>query len=166
MANQYSQNLGLDLVPLTKDPENLGDIYRLYNAVKLVMTALDSYTGAIPPESGDWSTVGSSAIMVQNLCRHYAQAATNITPGQLIALNSSGQFILGTVGNVIGWAPLAINSGAYGEIKLLGLHTAVAGLTPGVSYYASSTAGAITSTVTAQKVGFALAANRLFFNPA
>ena len=103
--------------------------------------------------------------MVQNLSRLYVQFNATATLGQLIALNSSGKAVLGTVGNVIGWAPAGVAAGNYGEVRLFGLHTAVTGLTPGTSYYASSTPGGLTFTVTSQKVGVALATNRLLFFP-
>lgn len=165
MPQQYSLPLGLDSAPLCKDPDVIQDLYRLYNAIKLCAEGLDAYTGIVGAPEGDWDIMQTGAIMVQNMCRLYVQYNATATLGQLIALNSSGQAILGTVGNVVGWCPTPVTAGNYGEVRLLGLHTAVVGLTPGVSYYASSTAGGITSTVTAQKVGVALAANRLFFNP-
>ena len=166
MANEYSQNLGLDLVPLSKDPENLGDLYRLYNACKLIMGAVDSYTGILGAPNSDWSTIGADFITVQNQTRHYAQASVAISSGQICGLNSSGQIILAIAGQAVGWAPFAISSGAYGELRLIGIHKAVSGLVPGTSYYSSTgTPGAITSTVTAQKLGIAVLTNRLFFNP-
>ncbi len=166
MPQNYSLPLGLDLAPLSKDPDVLQDMYRIYNAVKLCAEGLDAYTGIVGAPVNDWPSMGTGAIMIQNMCRLYVQFNQTATLGQLLALNGSGQAILGTVGNVIGWAPAPVTAGQYGEVRLLGVHTAITGLTPGVSYYASSTAGSITATVTAQKVGVALAANRLFFNPA
>lgn len=167
MANlEYSVNLGLDLVPLTKDPENAGDIYRLYNAAKLIMAAVDQYTGILGAPSDQWATIGADFITSQNQNRHYAQAAAAITAGQICTINASGQIALALAPNAVGWAPFAIAAGAYGEIRLFGIHKAVTGLTPGTWYYASTgTAGAITSTVTTQKLGMALKADRLFFNP-
>jgi hypothetical protein len=169
-TQQFSLPLELDLVPLTKqspngNPDTLQDLYRLYNATKLIANGLDAYTGIVGAAQADWPNSGSGWVIVQNMCRLYVQFAAAATPGQLIALNGSSQAILATVGNVIGWVPTSVANGAYGEVRLLGLHVAITGLTPGVSYYASATPGGITSTVTAQKVGFAIAATRLFFNP-
>lgn len=165
MAQQYSLPLGLDMAPNTKDTENLQDFYRLYNACKLLAEGLDAYTGIVGIPQADWSATGSSGIMVQNMCRHYAYFSVSTTPGQLMALDANGYGILGTIGTVMGWSPAAVTAGQWGEIRLLGLHTNIVGLTPGVSYYASSTPGGITNTVTTQKVGVALASNKLFFNP-
>ena len=170
--NQLSINLGLDIVPISKDPENVGDIYRLYNAVKLVASGLDQYSGAVGADATDWSTAGTAWIQLQNLARLYVQFNATVTTGQLIALNSSGQAVLGTAGNVIGWAPTGVTSGQYGEVRLLGLHTAITGMTPGQVYYASnSVAGGITAGppltegYRVQEVGFAIASNKLFFCP-
>jgi len=167
MANQeYSQNLGLDVVPLTKDPENAGDIYRLYNAAKIIMSAVDQYTGILGASTDQWPSIGADFITSQNQNRHYAQAAAAITAGQICTIDASGQIALAVAPNAIGWAPYAIAARAYGEIRLFGIHKAVTGLTPGTWYYAATgTPGGITSTVTSQKVGMALKADRLFFNP-
>lgn len=167
-GQNFSLPLGLDMAPQAKknvDPEVLQDLYRLYNACKLLAEGLDAYTGIVGAPFEDWDVTESAAIMIQNMSRLYVQFNQTATLGQLIALNSSGQAILGTIGNVIGWAPARVTAGNYGEVRLLGLHTAVAGLTPGTSYYASSTPGGLTYTVTSQKVGVALAANRLLFFP-
>jgi len=166
MAQQYSLPLGLDMAPNTKDAENLQDFYRLYNACKLLAEGLDAYTGIVGLPTADWGSGGTSAILLQNMCRFYAQFSVSVTTGQIVGLNASGQIVLSTPGTAIGWSPAPISAGNWGEVRLLGLHTAVSGLTSGTAYYASSTAGGITATVTAQKVGVALAANRLFFNPA
>lgn len=166
MAQQYSLPLGLDMAPMTKDTENLQDFYRLYNACKLLAEGIDAYTGIVGIPQADWKTTGPASIMVQNMCRHYAYFAAAATPGQLMGLNSSGQGVLGVIGTVIGWSPAAVTAGQWGEIRLFGLHANVTGLTPGLNYYASSTPGGITNTVTAQRVGKALLTNRLFFNPA
>ena len=166
MPQQLSLNLGLDVVPLSKDPDNLGDIYRLYNAVKLLAAALDAYTGIIGASAEDYATAGSSFILTQNSARLYIQFAATVTAGQLVKITAAGKADLGVAGNVIGWAPAAVAINDYGEVRLLGLDTAIAGLTPGVTYYASAgTPGAITAAVTAQSIGFAISASQLFFNP-
>ena len=134
-GQQYSLPLGLDLAPMAKrdvDPEVLQDLYRLYNASKIIAEGVDAYTGIVGAPESDWPDMGAGAVMVQNMCRLYVQFAATATVGQLIALNSSRQAILGTYGNVIGWSPASVTSGNYGEVRLLGLHTGVTGLTPGV----------------------------------
>jgi hypothetical protein len=165
MPNQFSVNLGLDIVPQSKDPDNLGDLYRLYNASKSLAGALDDYTGAIGANQEDWSVAGTEYLLLQRMTRIYVQFAVTVTTGQILTINSAGNAALAATGAAQGWAPAPVAAGAWGEMRLMGLHSAVAGLTPGTWYYSSATAGAITATVTAQKVGFAIAANKLFFNP-
>lgn len=165
MPQRYSLPLGLDLAPNTKDTENLQDFYRLYNACKLLAEGLDAYTGIVGIAQEDWPVTGPAAIMVQNMCRHYAYFAAAATPGQLIGLDASGQAILGTPGTVVGWSPATVAAGQWGEVRLFGLHTNITGLTPGLTYFASATPGGITPTTTSQRIGKALTANRLFFNP-
>lgn len=165
MPNQTSVNIGLDVVPTSKDPDNSYDIAKLYAAAKILANALDLYTGAIGAESSDYSIADTDYVLGQRTARMYRQAAVSIAAGNTVSLNSSGQFVLGTVGTVVGWAPVAIAAGAYGEIRLFGLCQNIGGLTPGVAYYASSTPGFVTSTGTAQKIGIALAASKMFFNP-
>jgi len=166
VANEYSQNLGLDLVPLSKDPENLGDLYRLYNACKLIMGAVDTYTGILGAPNADWNTIGADFITIQNTARFYGQASIAIGGGAICGINAAGKLILATAGQAVGWAPFPIALNAFGEIRLIGVHKAVTGLTPGTAYYSSAgTPGAITTTVTTQKLGIALAADRFFFNP-
>jgi hypothetical protein len=165
MAQSFSTNLGLDVVPVSKDPENIGDLYRLYNAVKALASALDSNTGAAGADFADWAIAGTEFLLLQRMSRVYLEFAATATPGQLIAINSSGKAVLSGIGTVMGWAPNAVTTGEFGEVRLLGLHTSVAGLTPGTVYYASSTPGNLTSSVTAQKIGFAITAAKLFFNP-
>jgi hypothetical protein len=47
---------------------------------------------------------------------------------------------------LVGMAPAAIASGALGSVRILGRITGLTGLTAGATYYASATAGAITTT--------------------
>jgi len=175
MANlgySTSTNLGLDIVPITNDPENLGDISRLYNAVKLVASAMDTYTGAGRIDSADMEATGTSGVIVQNMCKVFVLFVEDVTAGMLVALDASGNAVKGVAGTVIGWSPIAVTSGNYGEVRLLGLHTAVSGLTPGTTYYASNiTPGYIDfgppiwEGKKVQPVGVALTANSMFFNP-
>jgi len=165
MAQQYSLDLGLDIVPISKDPENMGDMYRLYNAVKLVAGALDLYTGSLGANAEDWSIADTTYVRSQNISRIYRIFDIAVTAGQIVTIKSTGNIGLATTGLAHGWSPIPVAAGQYGEVRLFGLHTSVSGLTPGTWYYSSATAGAITTTVTAQKVGFAVSATALFFNP-
>lgn len=165
VSAEISVNLGLDLLPNIKGGEAAYDIGKLYTAVKLLASALDDYTGALGADSDTKASADVSYFLLQRQSRLYRKAAVAIAAGQTVSLNSSGDFVLGTVGTVIGWCPAAIAAGAYGEARCLGVCLSIGGLTPGAAYYASATAGAVTSTPTAQKIGIALAATKLLFNP-
>ena len=165
MPNQLSVNLGLDSIPSTRDPDNLYDITRLYNAVKALAGALDTYTGVLRAEIVDYSSASTKLITSHCTNRLYKQAAVDIAAGNTVSINSSGQFVLGVAGTVIGWAPLPITAGAYGEVRLFGLCQSIGSLTPGTAYYASATAGLVTSTAGAQKIGIAIEATKMMFNP-
>lgn len=62
-----------------------------------------------------------------------------------------------TQARVLGFAPAAISSGATGSIRISGRVTGLSSLTAGTTYYASATAGALTSTAptNARAVGVA-----------
>lgn len=164
MTQQSSINTGLDILPATTDKSNFGDIFKLYNAIKILADSIDLYTGELVP-TGTESSAGLTYLRVQKISRAYLQASVSITAGQMVGINGSSQIVLGTVGTVVGFAPAAITAGNYGEIDLLGLCTAYTGLTPGAMYYAAA-AGAITAVPSAQKIGFAITTTTLFVNPA
>lgn len=165
---EYSVNLGLDITPFTKDKDSLYDIYKLYNAVRSLAYALDLYTGALvpsPPTGATLSVYGKSYCRVQNISRIFITFAVSASAGQMISIDASGNAILGVTGSVVGWAPHSVTGGDVGEVKLLGLCTNYSGLTPGTMYY-SAGGGNISSTPSAQKIGFAIDATSLFVNPA
>lgn len=165
ISQELSTNLGLDLLPNIKGGESAYDIGKLYTAVKILASALDDYTGALGADADTLSSADLSFFLLQRQSRIYRKAAVAIAAGQTVSLNSSGQFILGTVGTVIGWCPAAIAAGAYGEARCIGVCSSIGGLTAGAAYYASATAGYVTSTSTAQKIGIALDTTKLLFNP-
>ena len=169
----YSLNLGLDLVPMSKDPDNLADLYRLYNAIKLVASQLDTVSGATPASPESWQTLGvTGGVTIQTSCKIYVPFVEYTYAGRLIALDSTGSAVLGEAGTVIGWAPRAVAAGEYGEVTLLGLHRAISGLTTGQIYYAStwepgriSSGPSLTEGKRIQPVGVGLSPTVLFFNP-
>lgn len=166
MPQSTATNLGLDIFPYSRDANNLFDLHSLYNAVKTLSAALDAYTGIVGAAESEYAVSGTDFLLVQNSSRLYVSFAASVTAGQLIKIDSAGEADLGIAGNVIGWAPAAVTSGDYGEVRLLGLDLAISGLTAGVVYYASaSTPGGITASPTIQRIGIALTSQSLFFDP-
>lgn len=174
--SQLSVNLGLDIMPQSQDPDNQYDLFRLYNAVKILAFALDSYTGSLGAEVSEWSTVGASRIKTQNLSRLYVQFTETVSPGMIVTLyNNSGVLAAKKAGGSV-WQGLAngfvlagVNSGSFGEVFLSGVNSSLTGLTPGSTYYTSAaTPGLISSGASSpniQEVGIALSTSELWFNP-
>lgn len=84
--------------------------------------------------------------------------AGEITPSSATSTFSSAMY-----NNFIGFAPSTISSGSTGSVVTGGVVTGLSGLTPGVTYYLSDTAGAISSSAgsNSRKVGIALSATSL-----
>ena len=173
---QFSINLGLDIVPITKDNNNLGDIYRLYNACKVLAGALDTYTGALEPDSSEWSVIPPmSSIRIQNLTKVYVMFSEDVGAGYMVQLwNDAGTLKAkkALAGNVQGFAVHTVTLGNWGVVCLQGLCTQISGLTLGSTYYASNTTDGFITAIKpttpgkiVQTVGFALASNMLYFNP-
>lgn len=176
-SQEYSLQLGLDLVPITTDPENLPDMYRLYNATKNLAVALDSAAGTISRPKGDWNTVGSGALRLQNLTRFYCLFSETVAAGHLINIyNNAGVPNARKAGGVslaqglaLGFVQEPVTAGQYGEIFLGGVNPYIAGLTPGALYYTSTiTAGLLSASAGSpyiQSIGFALDSSHLWFAP-
>lgn len=172
MANKagMSTNLGLPAVPEAESPELYAALVTVYNAIKNVGYALDNYTGNTPLTQSDYSEinfVGQS--QVQKNCVVMAKLTEAIIKGQTINFHNSGGLrarkAIVSSQPAMGWAT---ESGAIGDtipIALFGMCQVIGGLTPGTYYYQSSTAGTLTTSATAQKVGFAVGTNQLWFNP-
>lgn len=77
----------------------------------------------------------------------------------------------GVAKKAVGFFPAGITAAASGEIRFDGTITGLSGLTIGATYYLSATAGAITTTPPTtsghivQKVGVAISATELSFEP-
>ena len=177
MGASFTSNLGLDIAPISTDKNNLRDLWALYNAVKILATNLDSYTGIVEEEVAYWpSTPPQGSLLLQNHSRIYVPFSETVTPGNTITLwNDSGVLRAkkGSAGDVRGFAPHAVSSGSYGVVCLLGLCQVISGMTPGIVYYAQPTIpGLVTATVPVvggqivQPLGHSLSASLFYFNPA
>jgi hypothetical protein len=177
MAQDYSLNLGLDILPITTDPQNLPDMYRLYNAVKGVAAAIDNYTGAVSRPKADWPTLGVNAIRNQNMSRLYIMTSEVLTAGMIVSIwddagtakvrKAGGPALAGGLG--AGFVLASFSAGEYCEVFLSGLNTGIAGMVPGTYYDLSLvTAGAVSTGVASpnkQTLGVALSATALWFTP-
>jgi hypothetical protein len=176
MGYRSSINTGLPNIPDPPDPAFFAEFQRLYNAIRNLTLAIDSYTGAIAADSSVYSqTPISSSILSQNLLRVYCPFGVTLAFGQMVNLYSNAGVLTARLAaaNVAGlpahgWCSIPATAGSYGEVMLGGLCRGVSGLTPGITYYLGNTPGTIAASAgtVSQKIGYGLGASSLFFNPA
>lgn len=169
---RFSVNLGLPVAPTTNNSELFSELLRVYNALKIVMGAVDTYSGTEPESSEFWSQLGFSKLYAGMNSSIYIPAAEPIAYGQVVGIDGSAQAVLAQVGfeMAVGFcsAPNGVALGETCSIQIFGMYPELpaATLTPGIPYYLSSTTpGAITSAFSSQRIGFALSDRRLFFSP-
>jgi hypothetical protein len=172
-----SINLGLPSVPDPPDPAFFSEFTRLYNAIRNLSLALDAYTGALPQDAEFFSeTPATQTILTQNTQRLYVLFSENASYGQTIHLWNDAGTLKARLANataagkpVRAWCSTTtgVISGQWGEVMLGGLCTAIGSLTPGQTYYAGNTAGAIAPTAgtISQKVGYAISPALFIFQP-
>lgn len=173
MAYKSSINTGLPNIPDPPDPSFFAEFTRIYNAIRNLTIALDAYTGSLTPAPSEFSgTAANTSLLVGNQTKVYVESTETITVGKCVNLyDSSGlKARLSNAGvsgkRVHGWCS-AVGTAGWIEVRLLGLASVFIGLTPGTTYYASNTAGAISTTAGSvpQKLGYAISSSQLFFRP-
>lgn len=177
MAFKSSINTGLPNIPDPPDPAFFAEFARMYNAIRNLSIAIDTYTGSLPADSSVYSqTAITDSVRAQNMVRVYVIFSELVTYGQTINFWSNAGVLTARLSNAsAAGKPIhafcstagGVAAGAYGEVMLNGLCTAIGGLTPGATYYAGNTAGSIASTAgtVSQKVGYALGASLFYFTP-
>lgn len=166
-----SINLGLPAAPEVDSPELYSSLLPVYNAIRNVLYALDSYTGNTLITASEYDQVPAySQILTQKTAVLYVKLAQDVTNGQILNLFDSGGLRAqkALAGTSRGHC-FSLASGVTGQhipVCLLGICSGIGGLSIGSGYYLSSTvAGAVTNTVTSQRLGFAVDTNKLWFNP-
>lgn len=171
MAYKSSVNLGLDNIADPPEPSFFGIFTRVYNAIRNLAIALDTYTGTLDPDAAILSQLGTTALRSQNLTRFYCIFGVDITAGQVVHLYNDAGVIKAELASALtsakpmhGWCSMSALAGGWGEVMLEGKCELIGGLTPGGTYYLGDTAGTIAPTagITTQIVGFALGASTLF----
>jgi len=179
MATQrFSTNLGLSVFPEIDSSQHksiFNDALRVRQAIQILQGALDKYTGALGPDSGTWSQLDPVAYnRVADISRVYVKASEAIVAGAMVNLyNNAGVLNARNASAAAAGKParafcsIAVASGDVGEFILLGINPLIGGMVPGTVYYLSNTAGAISSAAgtVSQKIGFAVNATKLHFNP-
>ena len=176
MAYRSSINTGLPNIADPPEPEFFAEFTRIYNAIRNLTVAIDNYTGSQSADPSLYSqTPATSTVLVGNLQRYYVKFSEAATYGQVVNLwNNAGtvnaRLAKASAGyQMHGWSslPATIAAGAYGEVILGGLCTAISGLTPGTTYYLGNTAGTVASSpgAVSQKVGYAIGTSNLVVRP-
>jgi hypothetical protein len=167
----FSLPIGSSFTAELEDQNLSAEMYKLYNAVNLIAAKLDEYTGAINAQIPDRPYIppvqASSAAGVN---RVYAEATVDLLKGTIVAFNASGQLIKASASTGVhaivmddtvapNWAPATLQ----------GLIDGFTALTPGQYYVASTTPGAIATSVPSgtqrRYVGFAITPTTLAFYP-
>lgn len=178
--HSLSIDLGLPIVPdIVQDPAMAAELQRIINAINAVASAVDSYTGRAPlstdvaAQLSVGSTVRSSYLDIV-----YGTAAEDLPAG----VAAHVLYDATTEGYTVSKADAATNKLCHGFVVIDGgvkagslvsvnigggLIPYIAGLTPGIAYYAAAN-GAISNVPTStmvQPVGWALAPTILYFIP-
>ena len=144
-GQEYSLNLGLDVLPISTDKDNLPDLNRLYNAVKGVARGLDTYTNTLSPQEDEWQAIGFGYNRVRNLTRSYVIAGEDLAAGTFVEFYADSGTLKARLVNPgvstvaprppNGFIQTAVAAGDVAEVFLSGLLTNVSGLTLGAHYW-------------------------------
>lgn len=164
---ELSFNLGLSSSATSQiqDTEVAAEFLKVFNAVNNMAQKLDEYTGALTAIPSDRPYVPNSlANRSKYVNRSYILTTTPLTAKTVVNVYSGG-LRAAVVGTYAAHAIVLDDTAAndYAPICLQGVIGGFVGLTVGAPYYLSSSAGAIQSGATAQKVGFALSSTELAF---
>jgi len=182
MAQSLSTNLGIGPTPefsQEKHPDIWADSQRIRNAIGILQSALDSYTGALSEDKNYWSEVSpATSVRIQNISRVYAKAGETIAAGATVNFYNVSGALTARLANATNntkpchaYALAAVNSGDYGEFILGGILSQFSGLTPGTMYYLATSSGNYVNTAPStagnivQQVGYVLTSTTFYFNP-
>lgn len=182
MTVESSINLNLPENPQGGLEENQDEFRRIYAALRLLQAGVAEQTGdAFKSLNGISALVGqvNKTIQSQNLLADYVKASEAISASKYVNLHyAAGErkirnAIASSMGTKAhGWVPAAIASGDFGIVYyFLGLNQGFGGLTPGDTYYLSSSSpGGITTVAPVaigtikQELGFALTDSSILTN--
>ena len=175
MTYKASVATGLPNIADPPDPSFFPEFTRVYNAIRTITIALDTYTGALPAEPQYYNqTPASSSIRNQNLLRLYVNFGVAIAVGQTVNLYDVAGVPTARLADATaagkpmhGFCSIAAGAGSYGEIMLGGLLAGFTGLVTGTTYYQSNTPGSmgVGAGTIVQRVGFAVAPTMIFVQP-
>lgn len=170
-----------DLANISSDPNKIAyNLIQLYNAVGILASAIDAYTGNTPnPDPTQFLASGSGLNQAQvgNICTIYGIAKVNLTYGQIVALDpSTGQFIPATgIAAALGLGvvnfPGGATAGSNVSVQFFGVagFYAAGSFAPGTEYYVGA-AGSFTTVrptvgTTGQSIGVGLTTQAIWIKP-
>jgi hypothetical protein len=170
----YSDSAGTaNANPIVLDSAGRAKIFLPKQAMKFVLkTDADVTVWTIddvspsPEFDVDWDVAGTAGEALSAGDLVYLDDGSGGTAGRWYKADADNTYS-STTAAAIGMAPDAIASGASGNIRLGGRVTGLSGLTAGTAYYASATAGALTSSApaNARYVGVAESTTVLIVSP-
>jgi hypothetical protein len=173
---RLSFNLGLEAVPpATEDPQYYGELIKIYNAIQNIAYYFERYAGPLALTESERALYGIEAVCpLRQHSRYYPEATEDLVAFDAVAIDNTGKV---SKANANSSATLCSGivlsntaSGFRAEVCLIGAITGFGGLVPGSIYYLSTTDGTLSNSPPgagnySQKVGRALTATTLFFNP-
>ena len=155
-----------------EDQEVVAELFKVYNAVNLLASKLDQYTGALSDPVGDRPYIKPVAVSkAANVNKIYAEAAVDLVSLTLVSINSAGRLVKATPAlRARGIVLENTSTGNFAPVAFNAVLDGFVGLTAGSTYYLSAaTAGGITATAPAagsiQRIGFAVNSTTLAFYP-
>lgn len=176
MPYESSINTGLPVIPDPRDNKDFLEFTRLYNAIRTITLAVDSYTGNSRVEQNLFDqTPFSSSIQSQNTQKIFVQFTEAAINGQMVNLYNNAGVLNARLANAAtprqahGFCitSVGVAIGDFAQVTLGGLCSAISGLVAGSTYYLSNTPGnvSVAAGTTPQILGFALSPTQMFFKP-
>jgi hypothetical protein len=157
MPTELSFNLGLDQLPAITEGESTYDVYKLYNAVRILAYKLDEIL------------TGSSSSEFQYKTEAYY--LNSVPAGTFLYMYSDGSVNrcdAGVAGNIIGFTDAAVTVGDLADVRLFGYFTGFSFTTPDIGKPVGIDAGGalvVSPTSGMQIVGVITNSTTIFFCP-
>lgn len=158
MPTELSFNLGLDQLPAITEGESTYDVYKLYNAVRILAYKLDEILSG-----------GSSSSEFQYKTEAYY--LSSVPAGTFLYMYSDGSVNrcdAGVAGNIIGFTDVAVTVGDLADVRLFGYFTGFSFITPEIGKPVGIDAGGalvVSPTSGMQIVGVITNSTTIFFCP-
>ena len=176
----YKIVTSLPIQPSTElSPQLWSELSVIYRAIQSLLDGVSRFSGIDPTEQAYWKDVTpADTVLTGNLTRMYPIASVAIAAGQIINLFSDAGVIKARLANASGADTMAHgianNAAAVGaqfEMQWLsGYVTSISGMTVGIQYWLSTTAGAVQNLpptaagTIQQQIGFSLAADKMIMD--